>query len=156
MLDNFRSFRYFSSFRTLFLLTMLKFSRKKIVLALSLALIIIIAIGIWLYSRRLEHVVIATYVPQSALAYLEVNDWPRLLDRFTATQAWKRLAPAYGIDGRLDYIGKAGWLASITGVGEAALLARAQVAIVLSGLEVRGEEVRPRLALIAETHSSPG
>jgi len=133
---------------------MFKFSSKKTIL--SLLVIFLISLGIWLYSRRVEPVAIASYVPQSALGYLEINDWPRLLDRLTATGVWQQLAPAYGIDGKLDFVGKAGWLASLTGVGEAAMLARTQFALVLSGLEVRGEEVRPRLALIAETHGSAG
>src|SRR5262245_53683857 len=107
---------------------MFNFSRKKIVL--SLFVIILIAIGLWLYSRRIQRVAMASYVPQSALGYLEINDWPKLLDRFTATGTWQQLAPAYGIDGKLNYIGKAGWLASLTGVGEPAMLARTQFALV--------------------------
>jgi hypothetical protein len=131
---------------------MFSFSRKKLVL--SLLVILLIALGVWLYSRRLERVAMASYVPQSALAYLEINDWPKLLERFTSTGAWQELAAAYGIDGKLNYIGRAGWLASLTGIGEPAMLARTQFALVISGLEVRGEEVRPRVALIAETHSN--
>jgi hypothetical protein len=139
----------FSAFPSLAMLNF--FSSKKTIL--SLFVIFLIAIGIWLYSRRVQPIAIASYVPQSALGYLEINDWPELLGRLTETEAWHQLAPAYGIDGRLDYLGRAGWLASLTGVGEPALLARTQFAIVLSGLEVSGEEVRPRLALIGETHS---
>jgi hypothetical protein len=130
---------------------MFNLSSKKLVL--SLLVVLLIAIGVWLYSRRVERVAMASYVPQSALGYLEINDWPKLLDSFTATGAWRQLAPAYGIDGKLNYIGKAGWLASLTGIGEPAMLARTQFALAITGLEVRGEEVRPRVALIAETHS---
>jgi hypothetical protein len=131
---------------------MFSFSRKKLVLLLFV--ILLIAIGAWLYSLRIERIEMASYVPQSALGYLEINDWPKLLERFTATGAWQQLAPAYGIDRKLNYIGKAGWLASLTGFGEPAMLARTQFALVISGIEVRGEEVRPRVALIAETHSN--
>jgi hypothetical protein len=130
---------------------MVSFSPKKLVL--SLLAILLIAIGVWLYSRRVQRVAIASYVPQSALGYLEINDWPKLLESFTSTGAWRQLAPVYGIDGKLNYIGKAGWLVSITGIGEPAMLARTQFALAITGLEVRGEEVRPRVALIAETHS---
>jgi uncharacterized protein DUF3352 len=129
-------------------------TRTKVIL--SLFVIFLIAVGFWIYAHRVQPVAIASYVPQSALAYLEINDWPRMVDRLTSSGAWKQLAPAYGIDGKLSYIGKAGWLANLTGVGETAILARTQFAIVLSGLEVRGEEVRPRLALIAETHAGAG
>jgi len=44
----------------------------------------------------------------------------------------------------------------MTGRGEAAMLARSQFALVITGLEVRGEQVKPRIALIAETHSDAG
>ncbi|MCI0392353.1 MAG: DUF3352 domain-containing protein, partial [Acidobacteria bacterium] len=127
-------------------------SRKKIIL-LSIVILLLGVVG-WLITRRTQRIVIASYVPQSALGYLETNDWPQLLNRFTSTRAWQQLAPNYGIEEKFNYIGKIGWLASFTGGGEAAMLARSQFAIVLTGLEVRGEEVRPHLALIAETHSS--
>jgi hypothetical protein len=130
---------------------MFSFSRKK--LLLSLFVILLIAIGVWLYSRRIERVAMASYVPQSALGYLEINDWPKLLERFTSTGAWQQLAPAYGIDGKLKYVGQASWLVNLMGIGEPAMLARSQFALVVSGLEVRGEEVRPHVAMIAETHS---
>jgi hypothetical protein len=41
----------------------------------------------------------------------------------------------------------------MTGKSEAAMLARSQFAVVITGLEVRGEQVKPRMALIVETHS---
>src|SRR5262249_7511915 len=62
----------------------------------------------------------------------------------------------------LDYFGKVGsltwgplgdWIAWMTGRGEAAILARSQFALVITGIEARGEQVKPRLALIVETHS---
>ncbi len=135
---------------------MFRSARKQIILASFI--IPLLAVGGWIYARRPQPVVIASYVPESALGYLEINNWPQLLDSFTSTNAWRQLAPAYGVSNKLDYIGKVSqWdlIAQITGGGEAAMLARAQFAIVVTGLEVRGEEVKPRLALIAETHSNP-
>ncbi len=129
-------------------------SRKRIFLALLI--ILPLALGGWIYARRPKPVIIASYVPESALGYLEVNDWPRLVDRLTSTKAWRELAPAYGIPEELNYFGKISrwdFVARITGGGEAAMLARSQFAIVISGLEVRGEQVKPRMALIVETHS---
>jgi hypothetical protein len=133
---------------------MVSFSRKKIIL--FLLIILLLAAGLWIATRRTPRIDVATYVPQSALGYLEINDWPGLLDSFASTRAWQQLAPSYGVENKLDYIGKIGWLASFTGGHETALIARSQVAVVMTGLEVRGEEVRPRLALIVETHSSSG
>lgn len=136
---------------------MFRLSRFRIILVL-LVVLLLAAGGGWLYSRRVPRVQMEGYVPESALGYLEVNDVPRLLDRFTATKAWQQLAPAYGLSDKLRYAGKVGWLTRLTGIGtrEAVLLARSQFAVAVTGIELRGEEVvRPRLALIAETHDSP-
>ena len=122
---------------------------------LSLLVVLPLAVGGWLYANRRQRIDIARYVPETAVGYLEVNDWPQLLDRLTSTRAWQQLAPAYGISDKLNYAGRFGWLASLTGSGETALLARSQFAVAVTGIEVRGEEVKPHLALIAETHSSP-
>jgi hypothetical protein len=138
------------------LIFMFRSARNQIILASFI--VPLLAVGGWMYARRPQPVVIASYVPESALGYLEVNNWPELLDGFTSTDAWRQLAPAYGVSDKLDYIGKVGqWdlIAQITGGGEAAMLARSQFAIVVTGIEVRGEEVKPRLALVAETHSKP-
>ena len=95
---------------------MLRLSRFRVVLVL-LVVLLLAAGGGWLYSRRVPHVQIESYVPESALGYLEVNDLPRLLDRFTATKAWQQLAPAYELSGKLRYAGKVGWLTRLTGIG---------------------------------------
>ncbi|HEX2490262.1 MAG TPA: hypothetical protein VHR27_12695 [Blastocatellia bacterium] len=134
-----------------------RFSRKRLILALLILLPL--AVGGWLYARRPKPVVMASYAPETALGYLEINNWPQLIDNLTSTEAWRELAPAYGVPTELDYLDKVGmWpfgdlIAWMTGRGEAAMLARSQFALVITGLEVRGEQVKPRIALIAETHS---
>jgi len=131
-----------------------RFSRKRLILA---ALIILpLAVVGWIYTHRQKPVVIASYVPETALGYLEVNNWPGLVENLTSTKAWRELAPDYGVPEELNYLGKLGrwgWIAWLTGRGEAAMLARSQFAVVITGLEVRGEQVKPRMALIAETRS---
>jgi len=120
---------------------------------------LLLAAGGWLYARRVERIEIAAYVPESALGVLEINDLPRLFDQLTSTKAWQELAPAYGISDKLNYIGKAGrvgWLTRLTGNQEAAIFSQAQIAVVITSLEVRGEAVKPRMALVAETHSRAG
>jgi len=114
--------------------------------------------GIWLYIQRVPRIDLAARVPASAIGYLEINDWPRLVDQLSACDAWANLAPVYGIWDKWRYLGKAGWFVRTTGLGtsETIVGSRAQVAMVLTSLEVRGEEVRPRLALILETHSREG
>ncbi|MGH9936386.1 MAG: DUF3352 domain-containing protein, partial [Blastocatellia bacterium] len=133
---------------------MSRFSGKRLILVLLI--ILPLAVGGWIYARRPKPIVIASYVPEAALGYLEVNDWPQLVDNLTSTETWRELAPAYGVPEELNYFGKIGWwdwIARITGGGETAILARSQFAVVITGLEVRGEQVKPRMALIAETHS---
>jgi hypothetical protein len=133
---------------------MSRFAGKRIFFAsFGLLGVLILVGGGWLYSRRPQPIVIASYVPESALGYLEINDWPEFADRLTSTSAWQQLAPGFGVSGKLEYVSKASWLARFFGGGETAILSRSQFAIVVTGLEVRGEEVKPRLALIVETHS---
>src|SRR5215813_9371535 len=135
-------------------ISMFWFSRKRLILTSLITLAL--AVGGWIYAHRPKPVVIASYVPETALGYLEVNDWPRLVDNLTSTKTWRELAPDYGVPEELNYLGKLrrwGWIAWLTGRGEAAMLARSQFAVVITGLEVRGEQVKPRMALIAETHS---
>ena len=133
---------------------MTRFSRKRLILALLILLPL--AVAGWIYTRRPKPVVIATYVPETALGYIEVNNWPTLVDNLTSTKAWRELAPSFGVPKELNYFSKIGrwnWLAWLTGGGEAAMLARSQFAVVITGLEVRGEQVKPRMALIVETRS---
>ncbi|MDQ3010666.1 MAG: hypothetical protein M3X11_08210 [Acidobacteriota bacterium] len=132
---------------------MLKSTVVRIVLVLLAALL---AAGGWLYTHRAKRIELVTYVPESALGFLEINDLPQLLTQTTSTKAWQLLAPAYGISGKLGFLGKVsrlGWLASLAGNQEAVIFSQAQVAIIATSLEVRGEAVKPRLALVAETHS---
>ncbi|MDX2031407.1 MAG: hypothetical protein SF339_12100 [Blastocatellia bacterium] len=133
---------------------MSRITRKQILILLAIA-VVVAAAGGWIYTRRPKRVEIATYVPESALGYLEVNDWPRVVELLTSTNGWRAQAPLYKIPESLKYAGKAGWLARLSGGGEAAILARSQFALAVTGLEVRGEEVKPHFAVIVETHSDP-
>ncbi len=128
--------------------------KRNIVIIFAL-IVTLIAAGGWYLTRRPAPAEMASYVPESALAYIEINDWPQYVSDVTATEAWRKTAPAYGIDEKIGLLGQAGWMAGIRTDNEATILARSQFAIVLTGIEVRGEEVRPRLALIVETHSRP-
>ncbi len=127
-------------------------SRKRILLATVTGLL---ASALWLYFERVPRIDLATRVPDSAIGYLEVNDWPRFMDQLTESAAWLQLAPEFGLWDKWRYLGKAAWILRTTGIGprEAVVLARAQLALVVTSLEVRGEEVRPRLAFVLETHS---
>lgn len=128
-------------------------SRKQVVLGLLVA--VFLAVGLWFYSQRVRRVSMAQYVPASALGYVEVNNAPQVIEQLTATNAWRQLAPAYGLSDKLNYASKLGGLAQFAGTlgGEATVLARAQFAVAVTALEVQGEQVKPRWALIAETHT---
>ncbi len=131
-----------------------KYTRTKI--SLLVLGVVLLATGGWLYFRRPQPVDIAAYVPESALGYLEINNLPQLVTNLTATRGWQQLAPVYGVSDKLGYLAQAekfGWLAGLTGNNEAAVFAEAQVAIVVTGLEARGEAVKPRFALVL---ASPG
>ncbi len=127
-------------------------------LALLIALVFIA--GVWLWWNRPQKVDMANYVPADALVYLEANDLPLIVEGLVQTDAWKRLAPPAGINSGLGQIGWLSRLSAWTGIGsaETVVLARAQVAIVMLGLEAAdaGEtlKIRPRYAVIAETHTS--
>lgn len=117
----------------------------------------------WLWWNRPQRIDIAAYAPADSIIYLEANDLPAILAGLTSTDAWRDLAPSAGL--RTD-LGRVGWLGRVsawTGIGTAqsVVLARAQVAIVVLGFETEGVPggeavVRPRLALVAETHSGHG
>jgi len=129
---------------------MLKSTGTKIMLALLAALLM--AASGWIYTRRPERIEIATYVPESALGYLEIASLPQLVNQLSSTNAWQQIAPAYGIADKLNNLekfGEFGWLMGLAGSGEAAVFSQAQIAIAVTGLEVRGEAVKPRFALIA-------
>jgi hypothetical protein len=129
------------------------FTRKRII---SCSLLLLLLFGAWLYFQRFTRVALENYVPETAVGYVEANDLPHLLENFTNTNAWKQLAPIYGVTNRLQFAGWASRLARWTGIGttETLLLARGQFALVVYGIEVRGEEVKPRLAVVIETHRS--
>jgi hypothetical protein len=133
---------------------MARLSGRKTALVVLLAAVLLL-LG-WLYSQRVKPVQMAQYVPAAALGYVEINNVPQVIKQVTATQAWQQLAPAYGLSDKLSYAGSLGGLAQFAGAlgGEATLLARAQLAVAVTALEVRGEQVRPRWALVAETHTN--
>src|SRR5262245_47689424 len=126
-------------------------------LPLLLVLLLIVA-GSWLYFHRTRPVQLATLVPESSICYIEINDWPRLVTDLTSSDGWRKLSPAYGLPSELKSLGALAKIVATTGFGnsEQTLLSGAQMAIVVGALEVRGSDVRPRLALIAETHSRTG
>lgn len=127
-------------------------------LLFSIPLIVLLAAGGWYYARRSgQKNPVASFVPATAIGYVEIGNGPRLLDELRATKAWGRLGPAYGVSDRLAAASWAGRLSALskwTSGSEAAALANAQWALVVTAIEIDGDRLRPRLALIVETGQS--
>ncbi|HEX5736536.1 MAG TPA: hypothetical protein VF131_27135 [Blastocatellia bacterium] len=138
-------------------------TRRNLLVA-SLILIVGVAVSAYFALRRPPRVEMGRYVPASALAYVEINNFSDLVGGLTSTKAWQELAPALGISDDISQVGLAADLMGRTGVGrdEAVIAGRAQLALVLTGIEAEsgtGEEgayinLKPRFAAVVETHSS--
>jgi hypothetical protein len=129
--------------------------RSGIFIALLAAAAIALALAYTFWPKR-PKVEMPQYAPASAIIYLEIKDVPDLLNGLTSTMAWKQLAPALGLSSQLNYLGDIGSFAAATGLGseEAVVLARAQIALVVTSIEAKGDEVTPHLAVIVKTHST--
>ena len=140
-------------------------TRRNLVVA-SLVLFVGLGVSAYFALRRPPRVEMDRYVPASALAYVEINNFSDLVGGLTSTKAWQELAPALGISDEISQAGLATDLMGRTGVGrdEAVIAGRAQLALVLTGIEAEGaagEEgayinLKPRFAAVVETHSSSG
>jgi hypothetical protein len=104
----------------------------------------------------------AAYVPADTLVYVESNSLPNITSAITSTDAWKALAAPAGMRTDAGEIGWASRLALWAGIGpaEAVVFARAQVAIAVMGFDAADAgdtlRVKPRYALVVETHTSAG
>jgi hypothetical protein len=133
-------------------------------------LILIIIVALWLWWNYPTRVEMKNYAPADALLYLEANDLPELAHALASTEAWQTLAPLASTDERAVDFGSgsfnrytlgAKWLAW-TGIGtaEAVVLARAQVAAVVTDFDAAEEDagkslnIKLRVALVIESHTS--
>jgi len=137
------------------------FSWKRIVV-----LTVILATGIvvlFVVLRKPPRTPMDRYVPASALAFLEIDSLPGVIDGLTDTKAWHELAPALGLSSQLRQIGFAADLVGRSGIGpeQAVIASRAQLALVVTDIEAEtgGEDastnIRPHIALLIETHAAP-
>lgn len=129
---------------------------RKILLALSILVLCLLFAWWW---NRPEQADMAEYVPADALVYFETNSLPEIARALVSTEAWRTTAPAAGID--IDFK-RYSWLtraAAETGIGsaETVVLSRAQVAVVVMGIDAAREaeslKVKPRVAVVFETHT---
>ncbi len=141
-----------------------RLTRKQIVVG-SVVIAMAIVIIVFIALRRPPRALLERYVPATALAFIQADSLADLIDGFSETPAWRELAPAFGLSEKLGSSAVTAGLVGRAGLGsdEVTLAARAQFAVVITDLLAkRGEgddgeslQLRPHLALIVETHSSP-
>ena len=125
---------------------------------IALALLLIVIVAVWLWWSLPTKVDMANYAPADSLVYVEFNNLGDVAQAIQHSQAWQVTADITKskppTQNRLLH------LAASAGLGPlpAVLFARAQVALVVVGLNTTEEndtlKVRPEIAIIAETHTS--
>jgi hypothetical protein len=112
----------------------------------------------WLWWSIPYPVDMANYAPADSLVYVEFNDLTSVAQEFPNSDVWQAAAPI--TPSKPAQQNRLFRGAARAGIGplEAVLFARAQVALVVVGLNTTEEsdtlKVRPELALIVETHTS--
>jgi hypothetical protein len=122
-----------------------------------IAVLVVTLIAGWLYWNRTTRTEMAIYAPSDCLAFVEANDLTEVVQGLEETRSWKALAGPVGARATLLPNRWLIRLARWTGIGstEAVLLARAQVAIVFTGVEASPNlTVKPLAAMVIETHTS--
>ena len=134
----------------------MKFLRPLVVLVLLLILIV----AVWLWWNTPSRVDMANYAPADSLVYVEFNNLDEVAQAIQHSEAWQATSvitnskPA--TQNRLMRFAARAGIAPLPAV----LFARAQVALVVVGLNTSEEndtlKVRPEIAVIAETHTARG
>ena len=125
---------------------------------LALALLAIVIGAVWLWWSLPSRVDMADYAPADSLVYVEFNNLASVAQAIQHSDVWQAAAPI--IHNQPTSQSRVGIAAARAGVGplEAVLFARAQVALVVVGMNTSEEndtlKVRPEVAIIAETHTS--
>jgi len=137
---------------------------RKRALWLGLGLVALTGIGIavW-WSLAPPRVDMAIYAPRESLLFVEIDSLPDLARGLTKTDAWRSLSGPLGLSSQLDYSGPVADVLGRLELGpdDAVALGRAQVALVVTGVEAGAEPaadgatlvVRPRFALALKTHT---
>lgn len=138
-------------------------SRKNILILIITLALVFLTMG-YFFFRKPTLVSMDRYVPANALAYIEINSLTDLLEGLTDTQAWNEIAPVLGLSSQLKQIGSGIGLMSSTGLGpdEVVVAGRAQYAVVVTDIDAGTGatdegvylNVKPRFALVVETHTS--
>src|SRR5215204_283486 len=132
----------------------MKFLRPFLVFG-CLALLLIGAVLWWNLPVKVD---MASYAPADSLIYLETNSIPDVTNAIQQSEVWKSVSPIVGNRERAQ--SRLWLLASRAGVGpaEAVITSRAQVALVVLGVDTTENadllRVKPEVAVIVETHTA--
>ena len=125
---------------------------------LVFALLAILIGAVWLWWALPSTVDMADYAPADSLVYVEFNNPAAVAQAIQSTDVWKAATPITQSKATSQ-----NWLIrtaarAVIGPLEGVLFARAQVALVVVGMNTSEEadtlKVKPEVALIAETHTS--
>jgi hypothetical protein len=124
-------------------------NRKYLLVIIPALLVVLAGWGGYWFQRASRRESLAARIPASAIGYVEVTSLAALVGDLSATPAWRELA---GADGRevADALSGLRRLALTVSGDELTVLTGSQLALVLTAVEVREQEVRPRLALLVE------
>jgi hypothetical protein len=127
---------------------------------LILVLLVAGVLTAWLYLNRPLYSDMAGFAPSDASAFVEVNDLLDVASHIEETTAWKSLAAPIGARSSLVPNVWLIRLARWTGIGsaDAILLARSQVALIITGAEASEAgstlTIKPLATIVIETHTS--
>ena len=125
---------------------------------LALLIIAVLIGAAWLWWTFPSRVDMAEYAPADSIVYVEFNNLREVAQAIQNTDVWRAATPIT----HSKTVPQNRFLngAARAGIGplEAVLFARAQVALVVVGLNTSEEndtlKVRPEVAIVAETHTS--
>jgi hypothetical protein len=127
---------------------------------LLLPFLLVVFILVWIYWQYPARVEMAGYVPSDALVYFEADDLPRVFQDFTETDAWRELAPQFGVRKDFGSFGRLSRFLANANLGstETVVFGRSQVAVALMNVEAAGAaetlKIKPRYAVVIETKTS--
>lgn len=146
----------------------MRWTRSRLIgILVATAILLALGCAFWL-MRQPARVDMAQFVPESALAYVAIDSIPAIASGLTESDAWSRLSGPLGLSSQLEYAGPTAELLGKIGLGpdDAVALGRAQLAIVITGVEAgagptaENDEsagaivIRPHFALVIKTHVS--
>ena len=121
-------------------------------------MLLILIVAVWLWWSFQPESTWPTYAPADSIVYVEFNNLEGVAQAIQQSEVWQAAAPI--THSKPPIQNRFLRTAARAGIGPlpAVLFARAQVALVVVGLNTSEEndtlKVRPEVAIIAETHTS--